>query len=116
MSKNLLTTVVTGAILAGAAAVLSLPYWTDAQGYAKASSKKGKTTIEHEYEYEYEYDENRSSASRERERDDDDDGYAGYRARAQANVNWRTECGECHLAYPPAMLPAASWQAVMGGL
>ncbi len=26
------------------------------------------------------------------------------------------ECGSCHLAFPPAMLPAASWKRMMGGL
>jgi mono/diheme cytochrome c family protein len=26
------------------------------------------------------------------------------------------ECGSCHAAYPPGMLPAASWQRLMGNL
>ena len=26
------------------------------------------------------------------------------------------ECAACHLAYPPGMLPARSWQRIMGGL
>lgn len=26
------------------------------------------------------------------------------------------ECGECHFAYPPDLLPVASWQAIMSGL
>lgn len=26
------------------------------------------------------------------------------------------ECGACHLAYPPGLLPAGSWQRLMGGL
>jgi mono/diheme cytochrome c family protein len=26
------------------------------------------------------------------------------------------ECAGCHLAYPPGLLPAASWQRLMGGL
>lgn len=29
---------------------------------------------------------------------------------------YREECGSCHLAYPPALLSAASWRAVMAGL
>lgn len=29
---------------------------------------------------------------------------------------WQEECGSCHLAYPPSMLPRASWQRVMTGL
>jgi mono/diheme cytochrome c family protein len=26
------------------------------------------------------------------------------------------ECGSCHVAYPPGLLPKASWQAIMTGL
>lgn len=29
---------------------------------------------------------------------------------------YQQECAACHLAYPPGMLPAASWQHVMGSL
>lgn len=28
----------------------------------------------------------------------------------------QAECGSCHLAYPPSMLPAASWKKMMGSL
>jgi hypothetical protein len=29
---------------------------------------------------------------------------------------YQQECGACHLAYPPGMLPPASWQHLMAGL
>jgi hypothetical protein len=29
---------------------------------------------------------------------------------------YQQECAACHLAYPPGMLPAASWQRIMGKL
>lgn len=29
---------------------------------------------------------------------------------------YQQECGACHLAYPPGMLPAASWQRTMNSL
>jgi cytochrome c5 len=29
---------------------------------------------------------------------------------------FNTECSACHMAYPPAMLPARSWQAITGDL
>lgn len=29
---------------------------------------------------------------------------------------YKAECGSCHTAYPPGMLPAASWNRVMTGL
>lgn len=35
---------------------------------------------------------------------------------AQSNAKWQAECSGCHLAFPPGLLPAASWQKVMTGL
>jgi hypothetical protein len=29
---------------------------------------------------------------------------------------YRQECSACHIAYPPGMLPAASWQRLLAGL
>ena len=29
---------------------------------------------------------------------------------------YKAECGSCHVAYPPALLPAGSWQALLSGL
>jgi hypothetical protein len=29
---------------------------------------------------------------------------------------YKEECGSCHVAYPPALLPAASWRKLMEGL
>jgi len=31
-------------------------------------------------------------------------------------ANYAQECAACHLRYPPGMLPAASWQRLMGNL
>ncbi len=44
--------------------------------------------------------------------DDDDDEHMP----AAKNVAWQTECGSCHVAFPPRLLPAESWRAVMSGL
>jgi hypothetical protein len=33
-----------------------------------------------------------------------------------ANETYRSECGSCHIAYPPALLPRESWQAIVAGL
>ena len=35
---------------------------------------------------------------------------------AAVNAKWKSECGACHVAYPPALLPARSWERVMTGL
>jgi hypothetical protein len=32
------------------------------------------------------------------------------------NALHQQECAACHLAYPPGLLPAASWGRIMGGL
>ncbi|MEN9501034.1 MAG: hypothetical protein RI964_319 [Pseudomonadota bacterium] len=32
------------------------------------------------------------------------------------NAKWQSECSACHMAYPPGMLPAASWKEMMGTL
>ena len=33
-----------------------------------------------------------------------------------ANAAWQSECGACHMAFHPSLLPAASWAAIMAGL
>jgi len=49
--------------------------------------------------------------------DDDDDGGQGARAPLVAVLPlYKQECAACHLAYPPGMLPAASWQHLLGNL
>jgi len=69
-----------------------------------------------------EYDEEHGYHERERhgERDDDDDdrhehqGGAGVAYLSNAGYAlYKTECGDCHMAYPPTMLPADSWQEMM---
>lgn len=44
--------------------------------------------------------------------DDDDDEHMP----AVKNVLYQKECGSCHIAFPPRLLPATSWRAVMSGL
>jgi diheme cytochrome c len=38
------------------------------------------------------------------------------RLPAQVNAAWKQECGSCHVAYPPGLLPQASWRRIMAGL
>jgi len=35
---------------------------------------------------------------------------------SQTNAKWATECSGCHMAFPPGLLPAASWKKMMEGL
>ena len=34
----------------------------------------------------------------------------------QVNPKWQQECGSCHIAYAPGLLPPESWRRVMAGL
>lgn len=40
----------------------------------------------------------------------------GARLPPVQHALWQQECGSCHLAYHPGLLPATSWNAVMDGL
>lgn len=57
-----------------------------------------------------------------REEDDDDDREHGRRRggdsshRVTLDAGYVTECGACHVAYPPGMLPERSWRKMMGDL
>lgn len=42
--------------------------------------------------------------------------FAGDRVYPVANPAYKAECSSCHLAYPPQLLPAESWKALMAGL
>lgn len=46
----------------------------------------------------------------------DDDGDYRSAIAAPKNPAYVSECGSCHMAYPPALLPARSWQALMDRL
>lgn len=40
----------------------------------------------------------------------------GRDVAAAANPKYREQCGSCHFAYPAGLLPAASWERIMGNL
>ncbi len=47
-------------------------------------------------------------------------GYGGHfliqknsRFKSVTNQSYKSSCGECHLAYPPDLLPAASWGKIL---
>ena len=54
--------------------------------------------------------------------DEHEKGESGERSPALAlqpgrvNPKWQQECGSCHIAYAPGLLPAESWRRVMAGL
>lgn len=54
--------------------------------------------------------------------DDDDENEHHHPGRNRRHVAaasdpaYKAECGSCHMLYPPGLLPARSWTAMMGGL
>jgi cytochrome c553 len=48
--------------------------------------------------------------------DEEDDREGGHAVAATADPTWTAECGSCHLAYPPGLLPERSWTALLGDL
>jgi mono/diheme cytochrome c family protein len=55
--------------------------------------------------------------------DDDERGERGEHGESMegglmtaTNATFQAECSACHMAYPPGMLPAASWKEMMGTL
>lgn len=46
----------------------------------------------------------------------DSDEDRGYQAEFPVNEHYRFECGACHIAYPPQVLPKASWQKLFANL
>lgn len=41
---------------------------------------------------------------------------AGGKLATPPNERWKTECGSCHIAYPPQLLPPQSWKRLMSQL
>jgi len=41
---------------------------------------------------------------------------AGEGVTPVSNATYAAECGGCHFAYPPGLLPARSWRALLAGL
>jgi cytochrome c553 len=39
-----------------------------------------------------------------------------FALRTEPLPKYVQECGSCHIAFPPALLPAESWRRLMGGL
>jgi predicted CxxxxCH...CXXCH cytochrome family protein len=68
----------------------------------------------------------RRGREREHEEEEDDDGHGEGASRSRASAaalratpQWKAyanECGSCHLAFPPQLLPARSWRALAAGL
>lgn len=49
-----------------------------------------------------------------RERSEQHEG--GMQGLRATNAAWKAECSACHMAYPPGLLPASSWNTMMGSL
>lgn len=82
-------------------------------GIAAASLDAGVTDgarAQQEYDKDDDSDDDSSD-----DRDDESHDKGSYNVKAM-DARYQEECGSCHLAYPPHMLPSASWKAIMNGL
>jgi hypothetical protein len=41
---------------------------------------------------------------------------AGGKLATPPNERWKAECGSCHIAYPPQLLPGEAWHQIMSQL
>ena len=63
------------------------------------------------------YRENEANESHERhERSEQHEAGSSHSAGFKQDKVYSSECGACHLAYPPNLLPAESWKKIMSGL
>jgi len=82
-------------------------------GIATASRDAG---VENQYQVERIYDEHYDFDDRDSlEHDEAALEAVSYRGVALYTV-YQEECGSCHLAYPPGLLPSASWKTIIEGL
>ena len=42
-----------------------------------------------------------------------DSALAGSNRPIATNATWKAECGSCHIAYPPRLLPASAWRRML---
>lgn len=48
--------------------------------------------------------------------DHDPESFSAQRLAPVSHALYKEECGSCHMAYPPGLLPAGSWQKIMATL
>jgi hypothetical protein len=53
---------------------------------------------------------------RERKHDDEASRGGGSNLKAATDPTYKEMCGACHLVYPPELLPARSWERILGRL
>jgi hypothetical protein len=79
-------------------------------GAVMSSSDLGEREDEERYEKEYESEEHEYGHFRK--------GWLGSRAdvRPAEDETYRSECGDCHFAYQPGLLPGQAWERIMASL
>ena len=69
-----------------------------------------------EYEAEHQNHEQEQHGERDHERGERRGGSSFADLSDPQHVLYKTECGDCHMAYPPSMLPATPWNDMVGSL
>ena len=88
--------------------LLSIILLSSVAGLGKAIADSDYRFGEREHEHEREHEYGERNTYRENR---------GFnRASANAFPQYVQECGSCHMAYPPQLLPVPSWVSIMSGL
>ncbi len=78
------------------ASILVFGFYGLGQSFASSEYKSEDHDLDHGYHAEYEHNDHQASAA--------------------SSPAYKEECGSCHMAYPPMLLPGRSWQKIMAGL
>lgn len=88
--------------------------WGASVAYADRDEHRGSRYEEREHER---HGESRREREEEgKEEGEEEGGEHGMGRGAAMDPAYVKECGACHVAYPPGMLPERSWRALMGRL
>lgn len=110
--------VVLGGLTVGAAAA-SDDHGRDGHHQRGPGEQGGGADRDHDRDHDHDGDRGHHRDRDGRHRAEQGRGEAGHRrgsSPADADPAYVKECGACHLAFPPSMLSAGAWRAMLGGL
>ncbi|MDY6823012.1 MAG: diheme cytochrome c [Thermodesulfobacteriota bacterium] len=81
---------------------------------AWADGHRSNNEAEH-YEFSEHHKGDRETEHRHKGHEDEDDHDDEYHGVFEQNLTYMETCGGCHLAYPPDVLPARSWEKILSG-
>jgi cytochrome c553 len=80
-----------------------------------ADDHRSNDEAEH-HEFSEHHKSDRKTEHHHKEHEDEEDHDDKYHAVFEQNSIYLNTCGGCHLAYPPDLLPARSWEKILAGI